>query len=303
MIRQTPTLPYASDYQASREYCRQVTREQARNFYYGLRLLPEPTKSSMFALYAWMRQADDLADAATTSPLAQRRALLDQFRSLTHQAITGTAVATNDHAPWPGWTAFTDCVLRHHIPAHLFDAMIDGQKQDLEFHQPETDADLREYCYRVAGVVGVASIHIWGYTGGTETETLAVDRGIAFQLTNILRDIREDASRARIYFPQERMRRVGATATDVFAGKNTAGFQTLIKYYVDLAEELFARSAPLEQRINAENISALRAMTAIYHGLLLKIAQNPQRVLRSRVRLGKLAKTWIALQCWQASRR
>ena len=291
------TISCAADYQRSQEFCRQLTRKQARNFYYGLRLLPEPTRSSMFALYAWMRRADDLADDSTSLPLTQRYELLGQFRSLTHQAIAGTAASSSDNTSWPGWTAFTECVHRHNIPTELFDAMIDGQKQDLDFHQPETDADLRDYCYRVAGVVGVASIHIWGYTGGTQTETLAVDRGMAFQLTNILRDIREDADRLRIYFPRERMRHAGATEADLIAGKYTTGVQALIKYHLDLAEELFSRSAPLEQQILVENISALRAMTAIYHGLLRKIAQNPQRVLHGRVRLGKLAKTWIALQC------
>ncbi len=265
-------------------------------------MLPEPAKSSMFALYAWMRRADDLADDSTPLSLTQRRTLLDQFRALTHQAITGTHTGEVEVSDWSGWPAFAECVHRHHIPSTLFDDMIEGQKQDLEFHQPQSDADLRQYCYRVAGVVGLASIHIWGFTGGAETEMLAVDRGIAFQLTNILRDVREDAGRSRFYFPLQQMQRFTVSEADLIAGNNTAGFEALMRQHIELAEQLFARSAPLEQRINAENVSALTAMTAIYHGILRKIAQHPQRVLEGRVRLGKLAKTWIALQCWRASR-
>ena len=284
-------------FQASRDYCRHVTRRQARNFYYGLRLLPEPAKSSMFALYAWMRRADDLADDSADLPLAQRRELLDQFRALTHQAIAAQALPAMENSAWPGWPAFTDCVHRHNIPPGLFDDMIDGQQQDLEFHQPENDADLRQYCYRVAGVVGVASIHIWGFTGGAETEALAVDRGIAFQLTNILRDVKEDAGRNRIYFPQQQMLRSGVAGDDLTVGKATEGFQALMQHHIELAERLFVRSAPLDQRITPGNVAALTAMTAIYHGILRKIARHPQQVLRGRVRLGTVAKTWIALRC------
>ena len=309
MTTAIPEIPLTLDIQNSRDYCRRITREQARNFYYGLRLLPEPAKSSMFALYAWMRRADDLADDSLRMPLAQRQALLDQFCALTHQAI-GTLpaqIANNGNAltssPWAGWAAFADCVHRHHIPPPLFDDMIAGQKQDLEFHQPRTDADLREYCYRVAGVVGVASIHIWGFTGGPESEALAVDRGIAFQLTNILRDVREDAQNNRIYLPTEQMRRFGVSQADILAGKSTPGFQALMKYHIAMAEELFLRSAPLDHRISPENVSALTAMTAIYHGILRKIAHDPRRVLNGRVRLGKPAKMWIAWQCWRAGKR
>lgn len=294
-----PTLEFANriGYEDSRDYCRQVTRQQARNFYYGLRLLPEPAKSSMFALYAWMRRADDLADDSADLPLAQRQALLDEFRALTHHAIAGTSPPTAAHPAWPGWAAFADCVHRHHIPPELFDDMIAGQTQDLEFHQPQTDADLRQYCYRVAGVVGLASIHIWGFTGGAETQAMAVDRGIAFQLTNILRDVKEDAARNRIYFPRQQMQRCGVAESDLIAGKATAGFQAVMQYHIDLAEQLFVRSAPLDQCITPKNLSALTAMTAIYHGILRKIAQNPRQVLRGRVRLSKLAKLCIALQC------
>jgi phytoene synthase len=307
-MTQTVSVSAAPDYQASREYCRRVTQQQAKNFYYGLRLLPEPAKSSMFALYAWMRRADDLADDSAHLPLMERQLLLDEFRQLTHQAISTPAadapesIAVAGAASWPGWAAFADCVARHKIPRHLFDAMIDGQKQDLEFHQPLTDADLREYCYRVAGVVGLASIYIWGFSGGAETEAMAIDRGIAFQLTNILRDVREDAERQRIYFPLDTMRQCGLSAQELMTGGASASFVELMRHHIGHAERLFQQSAGLDQRISAENRSALMAMTAIYHGILRKIAAEPQRVLRGRVRLGKLSKICIALQCWRATK-
>lgn len=297
-----PGVAQTPDFQASSDYCRQVTRQQARNFYYGLRLLPEPAKSSMFALYAWMRRADDLADDSADLPLAQRRELLEQFRTLTHTAISGHAQPALESPAWPGWAAFTHCVHRHAIRPALFDDMIDGQQQDLEFHQPGNEADLQQYCYRVAGVVGVASIQIWGFTGGAATEALAVDRGMAFQLTNILRDVKEDAGRNRIYFPKEQMLSYGVTGDDLMAGKATAGFQALMQHHIALAERLFARSAPLDQRITSGNVAALTAMTAIYHGILRKIARHPQQVLRGRVRLGAVEKAWIALRCRRAEK-
>ena len=132
---------------------------------------------------------------------------------------------------------------------------------------------------------------------------LAVDRGIAFQLTNILRDVKEDAGRNRIYFPEERMRRCGVTGDDLMAGKATPGFQALMQHHIELAERLFVRSAPLDQRITPGNVAALTAMTAIYRGILRKIARHPQQVLYGRVRLGTVAKTWIALRCRSAGKK
>ncbi len=289
---------------ASEIFCRDVTRRQARNFYYGLKLLPEPKRSSMFALYAWMRCADDLADTGVGNSALSARAQagdphrrVEEFRLATRLAARENRIPDQD--PWPGWAAFIACVRRHGVDPALFDAMIDGQKQDLDFIEPETFDQLRLYCHRVAGVVGLASIAIWGHTGGAQTQAMADDRGIAFQLTNILRDIREDARRGRIYLPRAELARFGLARQDIIQGRDSIRFGEFMRWQIQRAESFYRRSQELDIRITAESRPALAAMTAIYHGILLKIAAAPARVLHGRVGLGGLAKARIAWRAWR----
>jgi phytoene synthase len=159
----------------SRRYCRNLSRAQARNFYYGMKLLPEPRRSAMFAVYAYMRRLDDIADNDEGFSFDQRLEALNAWQERTHCALAGLMVEDD-----PLWPALADAVERYGIPADIFDEAIEGQRLDLQprpFHNFE---QLRDYCHRVAGVVGLASIHIWGYAGGEQTEALAIDRGIAF---------------------------------------------------------------------------------------------------------------------------
>ena len=211
-------------------YCHELMRSAARNFYYGMRLLPETKRRGMYALYSFMRLCDDIgdeapvggaadaalssligvADAATgpTAPSTDpRRARLEAWRAAMHQAIDGQ---TAGHRLWP---AFHDTVRRFGIPVKLFDDAIDGQIQDLVQHAYSTFQELYQYCYRVASTVGIAAIHIWGFSDAGAIQ-LAEERGIAMQLTNILRDLREDADRGRCYLPDDdrarfRLRAVG----------------------------------------------------------------------------------------------
>jgi 15-cis-phytoene synthase len=283
----------------SQNFCTGITRTQARNFYYGLKLLPDQKRLSMFALYAWMRRADDLSDGVRPDNI-NRRLELDAFRTWTHAAIAGEPIG--DQA-WPGWPAFVECVRQHNIPVSIFDAMIEGQLQDLAFSQPDTFEQLYDYCYLVAGVVGLASIHIWGYIGDAATESLAVDRGIAFQLTNILRDLTEDARNGRVYLPKVELQRFDVTPDQLVKGISSPSFLRMMQYQIDRAEGYFYRSGPLDGFIAADSRCALQAMTEIYQGILRKIAVKPARVLRQRVRLSKWAKSMIALRAWRSAQR
>ncbi|MGD0542077.1 MAG: phytoene/squalene synthase family protein, partial [Tepidisphaeraceae bacterium] len=189
----------------SRAYCAALTKRQARNFYYGLKLLPRPKRQAMFALYAYMRLVDDIADGEDGQSAPKRRDALDAWGEATQSALAG-------RPPRDGqliWPAFSEMVQEHSVPHRVFYDVIAGQRQDLDLPGFETFDELREYCYRVAGVVGIASIYIWGFVGGQKTESLAIDRGIGFQLTNILRDLREDAARGRIYLPRAEMKAAG----------------------------------------------------------------------------------------------
>jgi phytoene synthase len=282
----------------SREYCEQLTRAAAKNFYYGLRLLPEPKRSAMFALYAYMRLVDDIADADDGRTTEQREHDLEQWRLLTHTALRGELPSDNQHDIWP---AFSSMVQQYHIPPTVFDEAIEGQRQDLRPIEPATFAQLLQYCHRVAGTVGVASIHIWSFTGADAID-LAMARGVAFQLTNILRDVREDAAHKRIYLPRENLIAMNFSEEDLLAMRGGEKFRELMRFQIARAESYFELSKPLDERIAADSRPTLVAMTDIYRGLLKKIAADPERVLRQRVSLSILSKLRIGWRAMRAAR-
>lgn len=284
------------DLAKSQAYCDEVTRVQARNFYYGLKLLPPAKRRGMFALYSWMRLADDLADNSADQSTDSRIAALEAFRRSTHEAAKQQRIPETNS--WPGWRAFIHCVDSFRLDIDLLDAMIDGQVGDILFTQPETFAQLHDYCYRVASVVGLASIQIWGFTGGEKTRAMAVDRGIAFQLTNILRDVREDATRGRYYLPREDMHRFSITPGELLLESSRSRVEELLRFEIKRARDFFARSAGLETCISADSRSSLWAMTAIYSRILDKISHDPKRVLNGRLKLSAMSKSWIALRAW-----
>ena len=280
----------------SRAYCCELTKHAAKNFYYGLKLLPEPKRSAMYALYAYMRLVDDIADDDTHRTADQRLRDLQQWRQCTQAAMRGEP--PKGHILWP---AFAELVHRYRIPAKLFDDMIDGQQQDMTPAPMQTFADLHAYCYRVASVVGLASIYVWGVPGGkvADVEQLGIDRGIAFQLTNVLRDLKEDAARGRCYLPVEDLEKFGVTQKEIADGAVTPAFIEMMRFEIERAEGFYRSSSPLEERVSADSRPTLMAMTEIYHGLLQKIAQRPERVLHGRVRLSTTAKLMIG---WRAMR-
>lgn len=284
-----------ADLAASRSYCERCTRAAARNFYYGLRLLPEPKRSAMYTLYTYMRKADDITDDDSGRSAAQRAADLDAWQAQTAAVIACRPGAADGHPLWP---AFADMVRRFVIPTHVFDDVIAGQRQDLEHRPLASFSDLATYCYRVAGVVGLASIYIWGFRGGEETEALAVKRGIAFQLTNILRDLRSDAQGGRVYIPAPELAAAGVTPADLRDGRGGPAFLALMREQIARAESFYAQSANLDARVESDARPTLTAMTEIYHGLLRKIAQEPERILHERVSLSALRKLRIG---WRAS--
>lgn len=289
---------------ASHVYCEDLTRAQAKNFYYGLKLLPEPKRSAMFTLYAYMRLVDDIADDEDGRTVSQRIEELEAWRVHTHDILDGrdhnsTGNGNLADAGRRLWPAFTEMVRAYRVPRSIFDDVIAGQRQDLEPEPFETFDQLHTYCYRVAGVVGLASIYIWGFSGGTETEELAVDRGVAFQLTNILRDLREDAARGRTYLPMQDLAAMKVTPEDLRSSRGSHAFRELMRFQIERAEAYYTKSQPLEDRIQRDSRPTLVAMTQIYHRLLQKVAVEPDRVLRERVRLSMLSKLMIG---WRAAR-
>jgi len=291
----SPELAATARLEESRAYCEYLTRTQARNFYYGLKLLPEPKRSAMFAIYAYMRLVDDIADEDDGRSIERRVADLEAWRVKTH-AVLGGETRGEGQALWP---AFAEVVERCALPHKIFDDVIEGQKQDLDFKPFKNFEELFAYCYRVAGVVGLASIYIWGFEGGDDTEFLAVQRGVAFQLTNILRDLREDGRKGRTYLPLEELAAMHVENEDLRQGNGGQHFLELMRFQIARAEAFYEKSAGLEQRISTDSRATLIAMTEIYRGILKKVAYQPERVLRERVSLSLFSKLRIG---WRASR-
>ena len=276
--------------------CEEVVRTQARNFYYGLRLTPEPKRSAMYAIYAWMRHADDIADEAGHAA-EERLARLDRFRLDTDAALGGVAVDDR-----PLWTALADVARRYRLEAKDFHDMLEGQRSDVAATVAcESWEDLRLICYRVASTVGLVCIRIWGYAD-ERAVACAIDRGIAFQLTNILRDVREDRANGRVYLPADEFRRHGLAPDDLlrWPGDDRAldeRCRAFMAFQVERASRLYDASAPLDGLITPDCRPTLWALTEIYHRLLRRIARDPRRaIVGERVRVPTWEKLWIGFR-------
>lgn len=269
---------------ASYAWCRQLTRRTASNFYYSFLVLPRRKRRAMCALYAFLRRTDDLGDNAL--PRELRQSALAQWRLSLGRGLEGQFDA-------PLFPALADTVRRYRLdPAHLHD-VIDGVEMDLDRCRYETFDELREYCYKVASAVGLCCVRIWGCTSEAAREP-ACNCGIAFQLTNILRDLKEDAERGRVYLPQEDLRRFGYTVEQLRRGEVNDAFRELMRFEIARAEEFYRAAAELPRWLDADGRAAFGAMTAIYRGLLEEIKRLDGDVFRRRVRLSAWRKLRIA---------
>jgi phytoene synthase len=270
MEKNTPgTMSLATAYAE----CRAIARREAKNFYYSFVALPETRRNAICAIYAFMRKADDLADDESLSRAA-RRAKLDSWLDRWRAASKGGK--TND----PVFMAVRDATQRFAIPGSLLDELVAGVTMDLEAGdsaEPDTYATfagLYRYCYLVASVVGLVCIRIFGYSD-PRAEKLAEETGIAFQLTNILRDVAEDAERKRLYLPLETMARHGVTVEGLLgrkAGSPPSENERAVLKEIGVRAEQYYRSAQqLLPLIDRESRPALWVLVRIYHGLLKRI--------------------------------
>jgi 15-cis-phytoene synthase len=269
----------------SYEYCRRIARRRAKNFYYSFVLLSRPQRNAMCAIYAFMRYCDDLSDEPGAT-----RAAIDKWRADMEAALQGRF---SGHPVWP---AFHHTIRRFGIPHEYFREMIDGVLSDLEPRRFEKFEQLYRYCYQVASVVGLTIIHIFGFDTRSALP-LAEKCGVAFQLTNILRDIREDAERGRIYLPMEDLGRFGVTEADLKAGRRDEPFLRLMTFEAERARAYYNESRPLLDLIHPRSRASLWALIAIYSRLLERIEGSNYDVFRRRVRLPLWEKSWIV---WRA---
>ncbi|MCP4759098.1 MAG: squalene/phytoene synthase family protein [Planctomycetes bacterium] len=278
----------------SLEWCRAIVRKRAGNFYWGLRLLPDPKRSALFALYAWMRRADDIADDAVDIRSAQDQ--LAVFGARTREILSG-----EDPGDEELWQAMAWVARNWSLPAEPFEEMLRGQADDLSDRTIETTEDLLDYCRCVASTVGVLCVTIWGYHGD-EALDLAIERGVALQLTNVLRDVGEDVASGRCYLPAEDLRVHGLSASSLVSWQREDVCESFIRRWIDTARACYDVSLPLDDMVSKDCRPTLRAMTGIYRALLDRIDAAPRRVTSvPGVSISKLAKIMIAIRSRRGS--
>jgi phytoene synthase len=281
----TTTQHAALQMRTAYSVCRQIARKSAKNFYYGFMLLPGRKRNALCSVYAFMRHADDLADDPGMTP-RERHEKLEAYIESYHRAVE--TQRTDD----PVFMALSDSQQRYQIPMELLDQLVAGTEMDVRDDPAGTGAlvvyrtfeELYSYCYHVASVVGLVCIRIFGYRDAS-AERLAEHLGIAFQLTNILRDVKEDAAMRRIYLPQEELERFGVTAEELGAGAPMEKLRPLLEFQAKRAREYYQSEAKLLPLIDEVSRPALWTMVEIYRGILERIEQRQYDVYTERVRL------------------
>jgi 15-cis-phytoene synthase len=284
------TMPAIEVEQAYRD-CEQITRQEAANFFYGIRLLPASKRHAMSAVYAFARRVDDIGDgeldrAEQLRSLAQERALLD--------GLAGGGVG--DPAD-PVSVALAHARQVYGLPMDALHSLIDGVERDVLGTRFDTFPELETYCRQVAGSIGRLCLAIFegdapsGSGNGAGAPRLADDLGVAMQLTNILRDVREDRDRGRTYIPTDDLRRFGAEDLGDLSEDQAAA---LIRFEATRAAEWFDRGLVLVTQLDRRSGSCVLAMTGIYRSILERIARDPTEVLHHRVSLPVWEKAWVA---------
>jgi phytoene synthase len=289
-----------SHHQLSHAYavCRGIARRAAKNFYYGFLALPSEKRNALCAVYAFMRHADDISDDSALE-IPEKKQRLNQWLDAARQVFAGRA--TDD----PVLMALADAQKRFSIPIELFEKLVYGTSLDLEIPPASAEApailcttfeDLKQYCYYVASVVGLVCIHIFGYED-KKAEILAEDCGLAFQLTNIIRDVQEDAAMGRIYIPEIDLGLVGLNAANFSSAAlaDPAAAQQIrpaLEYEADRARKFYESGKWLMELVHEDSRGALWVLVEIYSRLLKKIVERNYDVFTERVALS----TWEKLR-------
>lgn len=309
----------------SRRWCAAVTRARAANFYWGLRLAPEDRRPDLYATYAWMRIADDIADgdeaSLATEPdrhatIGERAATLELFERATRAALdapdpvsaAAAADAASDRRWAPLWPAFVHACANRAIDRAWWAASLDGMREDLDHRGYASMSDLERYCYRVGSTVGLVCVGIWGTRGGASPHMVrhaAIARGVSFQLTNIIRDVGVDAalSPPRCYIPEDVLDAHAITHADVLAWARPAACEAAIRVLIERAQYMRHQSMALDAIIEPDCLPVLRGMSGIYWRLLDQLDGDPSRAVAvPAVRLATFQKLGCVLGAlWQGT--
>jgi len=269
-------------------YCEDKAKASGSSFYYSFRFLSPDKRRAITALYAFCREVDDVVDDCSDANVA--RTTLNWWRTQVAEIYDGKP----QH---PVAQALVPLVRQFNLPQEHLLEIIDGMEMDLEQARYADFKSLQLYCYRVASVVGLLAAEIFGYTD-RKTLKYAHDLGIAFQLTNIIRDVGEDARRNRIYIPMDELQQFGVTAADILNSNETENFQRLMKFQIERARYYYQQA--LEQLPDADKKTQRTGliMAAIYQATLQEVVNSGCHVLRARISLGTGYKLWLAIKTW-----
>jgi 15-cis-phytoene synthase len=284
----------AESLRQSEDFCRDVLKQANTSFALPFMTLPKRKRSAFEVIYAFMRLCDDASDDAAEGDRAAR---IDEWRQHLRSGLAGDV---ERHAILPALAAV---IHERQIPQRYFEDLLDGTQMDLAVNRYATFQELYGYCYRVAGVVGLVSLRIFGLKDPTperwrRADELAEACGIAFQLTNILRDVAEDADRDRIYLPAEDLAAHGLGESDIRARVCDARFVAMMKAQAERAERYYAQSAPLVDMLAPDARPCFSTMRGVYHGILEKIVAQGYDVWSERARVPLVRKIGIAARAW-----
>ncbi len=280
--------------QEAQTYCKKVTQESGSNFYYSFLFLPSDRRELMYTIYAFCREVDNAVDdpPGGSDPLEQ----VGAWRKEVSEAYEGTP-------SFPVTISLAHHLKKVDIPQTYFQDLISGVEMDLTIKRYATFEDLYPYCYRVASVVGLICLRVFG-TRASEAKDYAENLGLAFQLTNILRDISSDAAQDRIYVPQEDLERFGYKESDLFASRHTPQFIEFMEFECQRAREYYAKAQEILQTLppaDRRSLIVAEIMRGIYSRILDKIETNNYQIFGPRVRISSLKRLCIAGNIWLRS--
>ncbi|MDO9597283.1 MAG: presqualene diphosphate synthase HpnD [Azoarcus sp.] len=270
------------------DYCQEKAASSGSSFYYSFMFLPPERRQAITALYAFCREVDDVVDECHDVSLAHTK--LDWWRQEIGRVFGGTPTH-------PVGLALKDVITRFSLPREQLLEIIDGMAMDLQQTRYLDFKGLQLYCYRVASVVGLLAAEIFGYTD-RQTQKYAHDLGMAFQLTNIIRDVGEDARRGRIYLPIEDLQRFEVPASEILQAKYSDNFRKLMAFQTERAEQFYEQAFAQLPAVDRKSQRPGLVMAAIYRTLLREIARDGFKVLDRRTSLTPLRKVWLAGWTW-----
>jgi len=268
--------------EAAYRWCEEITRRAAGNFYYGIRLLPPHKRRAMCAVYAFARRVDDVGDGSLPPDEKERRLELARV----------DLASMSPDSPDPVLAALGHARERFALPVSALGELIDGVTMDVHEACYDHAGELEVYCRRVAGSIGRLSVAIFGASDGVRAARRADDLGIAMQLTNILRDVREDGSRGRVYLPKEDLRRFDCP--DDLSAAPLHSVEALVRFEADRARSWFATGLELLPMLDSRSRACVGAMSGIYRRILDRIERRPSDILCGRIALPASEKAWVA---------